>query len=710
MTDALRLAVEVVALGFFAVVTASYAATTALAVPALLRLRRWSGLFDVGGAASAASAPPVTLVAPMFNEETVCVEAVRALLGVAYPSKEVLVVNDGSTDGTVGRLVEAFDLAPADRPPTAALATADVRGAYRSRTRPGLWLIDKANGGRADAVNAGVNHCRTPLVCVLDGDSLLAPDALHRAARPFLEDATTVAVGGTIGVVNGCAVRHGRVAEVRLPRTWPARFQVLEYVRSFAATRVGWNAVGALPLISGAFGLFRREAVVAVGGLDRDSVGEDFELTLKLHRYHLERGLPYRVDFAPDAVSWTEVPSTLAVLGRQRDRWQRGGLDVVWTHRRMLFNPRYGRVGMFSLPAFLVAELVGPVVEGLSYVALAVGLAAGWVHVPTALVLLALALALGVAQSAAALALEAFAFRRYRSLGALVALLGLGLVENVGYRQLTVWWRLRGVWKFLRGDSSWGTMTRTGFSTAAALVVAATPAVGQPAPGWGGAAGHQVEAFEADREPWQESRVAVQRRFARGAAAFEAGRVRRNGASDPFAGADLYREVGRGYGNVRVRVAPGAGQTPWLDVLGEGYAPLGGGWEGSLGVRHVAFDGGAVTMGTGSAAYYLGDWLVRARGVVVPGEATAVSATLSARYLVRGVGGLTAPFVEGIVGQGREAVPGPGGAPSVRRSWVVGVRGQRPVAGPVGLALGATYTADGALSRWGADVGVVARF
>ncbi len=458
-------AAVVLVVGYVVLVAVTYLVTTALAFPDLLRLRRWAGTFHTGEAAGALSAPPITLVAPMYNEAAVCVEAVRALLGVDYPSKEVLVINDGSTDATAERLVEAFDMVPALRPQTASIATAAVRGALRSRTQPDLWLVDKANGGRSDAINVGVNHCRTPLLCVLDGDSLLAPDALHRVVRPFLEDASTVAVGGTIGIVNDCTVRHGRVTNVRLPQSWTARFQVLEYIRAFAASRVGWNALDALPLISGAFGLFKRSAVVAVGGLDPHTVGEDFELTLKLHRYHRDRGLPYRVDYVPDAVSWTECPPTLAVLGRQRDRWQRGGLEVVWKHRRMLLNPRYGRVGLLSLPAFLIVELLSPIVEAIGYLGVAGALALGWIDGPHALVLLALALALGMAESVAAVALEQFAFRRYTSLRDLGALLALVVLENVGYHQLTVWWRLKGVWKYFRKDTSWGEMTRTGFAT-----------------------------------------------------------------------------------------------------------------------------------------------------------------------------------------------------------------------------------------------------
>lgn len=455
----------VVVLAYTALVVGNYLVTSALALPALVRLRRWADAFTVDEAASAASAPPVTLLAPMYNEEAVCVEAVRALLGVDYPSKEILVVNDGSTDGTVARLVEAFRLVPATRPQTAEIPAQAVVQTYRSLDRPDLFVIDKRNGGKADALNVGINHVRTPLVCALDGDSLLEPDAIHRAVRPFLEDATTIAVGGTIAIVNDCTVRHGRVRAVRMPRRWTARFQVLEYVRAFSSSRVGWDAVRALPLISGAFGMFRREALVAVGGLSHGLVGEDFELTLKLHRHYRERGLPYRIAFAPDAVSWTECPDSLAVLGRQRDRWHRGGFEVIWKHRSMLFNPRYGRIGMVSLPVFLLVEMLGPVVEALGYVAFAVALVTGVINGPVAALLLALALLLGVAQSVAAVALEQLAFRRYRSARDLARLLVLTLAENLGYRQLTVWWRLKGVWKFLRKDASWGVMTRRGFAT-----------------------------------------------------------------------------------------------------------------------------------------------------------------------------------------------------------------------------------------------------
>ncbi|MGB3544314.1 glycosyltransferase family 2 protein [Rubrivirga sp.] len=468
MTETLRhvvLVLDVIGITLFALGAIAYTATAALAFPSLRKLQRWSGTFYSDEASGAAATPPITLIAPMYNEATVCVEAVRALLAVSYPMKEILVVNDGSKDETLDRLIDAFDMTPAVRPRTAWIGTAEVRGAYRSRQRPDLWIIDKENGGRSDAINVGINHCRTPLLCVLDGDSILAPDGLHRVVRPFLENASTVAVGGTIGIVNDCTVQHGRVTNVRMPESWVARFQVLEYIRAFASSRVGWNAIGALPLISGAFGLFKRQAVVAVNGLDPDTVGEDFELTLKLHRYHIDNGIPYHVDFVPDAVSWTECPSTLEVLGKQRDRWQRGGMEVVWKHRRVVFNPRYGRVGMFSVPTFLFIELMGPVMEALGYVLLVVSVIVGAFSGGVGLLLLALALSLGAAQSIAAIAFEQYAFHRYTSTRDLALLLAVVVLENLGYRQLTVWWRLRGIWKYIRKDDSWGEMTRTGFAT-----------------------------------------------------------------------------------------------------------------------------------------------------------------------------------------------------------------------------------------------------
>jgi len=409
--------------------------------------------------------PPISLLAPAFNEERTCVEAVRSLLTLEYPEYEIIVVNDGSADGTLGRLVDAFELEPAVRIPTAGVPTQPVKAVYRSRIHPSLWLLDKENGGKADALNAGLNHCYTPVFCAMDADSLLEPEALLRIMRPFLEDRTTIAAGGILRIANGCLVDRGRVVRVGLPSNVLAGFQVLEYLRVFLSGRMGWDALHATLIISGAFGVFRRSAVVAVGGYATDTVGEDMELVVRLHHHFRGRAIPYRIHFVPDPVAWTECPETLSVLGRQRDRWQRGLFQALTRHRGMLLNPRYGKVGMLAFPYFFFLEMLGPVIELLGYASLVFTILSGradWIFVGA---FLAVAVVLGGVLALSAVALEELSFRRYPRLADLLGLFGLAALENVGYRQLNTWWRGRGAYSALRGRTTWGKMTRRGFTT-----------------------------------------------------------------------------------------------------------------------------------------------------------------------------------------------------------------------------------------------------
>ncbi len=437
-------------------------------IHALRTLRRYSlraRSLDLSEVLSLGGAPPITLLAPAYNEEATCVQATRSLLNLQYPDYEVVVINDGSRDRTLERLVEAFDLVPAARAPTAAVPTAAVRATLRSRIHPNLWVVDKANGGKADALNAGLNHSRTPLVCAMDADSLLEREALARIVRPFLEDDRTVAVGGVIRIVNGCTVESGAVTRVGMPANWLARIQVLEYLRAFLAGRVGWAAIDATFIVSGAFGLFRRGAVAEAGGWDRTTVGEDMELIVRLHRVCRERRLPYRITFVPDPVAWTECPETLRVLGRQRERWQRGLTETLMRHRRMLLNPRYGHIGMVVFPYFFFLEMLGPAVEALGYLSFGVTLALGRADSAYVVAFLSLAIVFGLALSLAAIALEELSFRRYPRTVDLVSLVAIAVVEAFGYRQLSAWWRLQGLVAAFRGKQGWGQMTRKGFQS-----------------------------------------------------------------------------------------------------------------------------------------------------------------------------------------------------------------------------------------------------
>ncbi|GMQ93267.1 MAG: glycosyltransferase [Acidimicrobiia bacterium] len=453
---------------YFVVLNGFYLVLSTIAFKSLRTYVHGLRSLHIDDLVSSSGGLPISLLVPAYNEAETIVDSVRSLLTLRYSDHEIIVINDGSRDATLVRLVAAFDLRRIERVATSSIVTQPVRHVYQSRRHPNLLVIDKANGGKADALNAGLNRSRGAIVSAMDADTLLEPDALARVARPFLEDSSTVAVGGIVRIANGCRVEAGSVEDVRLPEKILPRFQVLEYLRAFLASRVGWNALGATLIISGAFGAFRRSIVDAVGGFDINSVGEDMELIVRMHRYCRDQGIDYRISFIPDPVAWTEAPETLSQLSRQRNRWQRGLAQVIVRHREMIGRRRYGVPGLVALPYFVVFELFGPIVELLGWVAFILSVALGVVSIEYVALFLALAVFLGSSFSIAAVALEELSFRRYRRFNDLLVLLGIALVENFGYRQLTSIWRLRGLAAAVRRDGTWGEMERTGFDGAAA--------------------------------------------------------------------------------------------------------------------------------------------------------------------------------------------------------------------------------------------------
>ncbi|MEO8580101.1 MAG: glycosyltransferase family 2 protein [Gemmatimonadales bacterium] len=417
---------------------------------------------------SSTLSPTISILAPAFNEEATIDTSLRALLALHYPNLEVIVISDGSKDRTVQVLVERFDLVPVKTVYQQRIKTKPVRSLYRSSTYPALVVVDKENGGKADALNVGLSFARGELVCAMDADTLIEADGLQRMVRPFLYATDVVATGGTIRVVNGSEVKFGRVVKATVPTHMLAGVQVVEYLRAFLFGRLGWNRLGGNIIISGAFGLFQREAVLTAGGYLHDTVGEDMELVVRLKRLSYERGGPGKIAFVPDPVAWTEVPESAKVLGNQRDRWHRGLADVLWRHRRMLFNPRYGVTGLFVFPYYAFVELLAPVIEAAGIISLAVGLMFGVVDWYFAGLFYLTAYGLGTALTAFTLILEDVSFHRYETFRDRALLFWWALIENVGYRQLTVYWRLRGLWKFLRGRKDWGSMERKGFRPAPA--------------------------------------------------------------------------------------------------------------------------------------------------------------------------------------------------------------------------------------------------
>jgi cellulose synthase/poly-beta-1,6-N-acetylglucosamine synthase-like glycosyltransferase len=417
---------------------------------------------------SSTLSPTISILAPAFNEEATIEGSLRAVLALQYPNLEVIVISDGSKDRTVQVLIERFDLVPVKTIYERRIDTKPVRNLYRSSTYPALVVIDKENGGKADALNVGLSFARGELVCAMDADTLIEGDGLQRMVRPFLHETDVVATGGTIRVVNGSEVKFGRLVKTRVPTNALAGIQVVEYLRGFLFGRLGWNRLGGNIIISGAFGLFRRESVVSAGGYLHDTVGEDMELVLRLKRLSYERAGPGKIAFVPDPVAWTEVPESARVLGRQRDRWHRGLSDVLWRHRRMMFNPRYGVTGMFVFPYYVFVELLAPVVEAVGLISLAVGLVLRIIDWNFAALFYLTAYGLGTGLSAFTLILEDLSFHRYETFRDRGLLFLGALLENIGYRQMTVYWRLRGLWKFLRGRKEWGAQERKGFRPLAA--------------------------------------------------------------------------------------------------------------------------------------------------------------------------------------------------------------------------------------------------
>jgi len=411
---------------------------------------------------------PITILAPAHNEESSIRVAVSNLLDLDYPEFEVIVINDGSEDRTLAELQEEFRLRPVRAVYVQEVKSAPVRGFYRSGRDPRLLVIDKeAGGSKADAVNAGLNAATSPYVCVVDADSVLEKDALLRIMLPVMMDPEhVVGVGGIVRVLNGSEIEGGHIRSVRLPRKAIEIIQVIEYLRAFLIGREGWAQGNMLMIISGAFGLFRTDLVRADGGYRSKAIGEDFDLVLRLHRHLREKGMDYRIQFVPDPVCWTEVPSDVRSLARQRARWQKGLLDALWPNRDMLFRPRYGRIGSLALPYLWVFELLAPVIElgGIGTILLAALLGALSQHFFIQFMLFGYAFATMI--SIGSVLQEEITYKRYNDWLDVFKLVSYCFLEHFPYRQMHMFWRLQGLWQYLRGDVWWRPLKRQGLRSA----------------------------------------------------------------------------------------------------------------------------------------------------------------------------------------------------------------------------------------------------
>ena len=449
-------------LAYFVALNAGYLVLNLLSLGSLHRGRQEKLLEELPQIFSGLD-PAISVLVPAYNEEAGIAASIRSMLQLSYSDFEIIVINDGSKDSTLEVLTREFKLQPFPEAIHARLETQPIRGTYRSTLHGNLRVIDKENGGKADSLNAGLNLARHPLFCGVDADSLLERDSLQRVVRPFLRDWRVVATGGTVRIANGCEVQDGSLTRVRLPRNVWALFQVVEYLRAFLFGRLGWSQLNAMLIISGAFGLFRTSVVVAAGGYRPQTIGEDMELVVRIHRMLREQGQDYRVEFVPEPVCWTEAPEDRKTLRNQRIRWQRGLSESLSTNWGLMFNRNGGAPGWLAFPFMVAFEWLGPLIELGGYAFMVFAYLSGLISWDAFAVFLFVAIGLGILLSASGLLLEEMAFQLYPRLSDLAVLALVIVVENFGYRQLNSWWRLIGLFRWAaQSESKWGEMKRKG--------------------------------------------------------------------------------------------------------------------------------------------------------------------------------------------------------------------------------------------------------
>jgi biofilm PGA synthesis N-glycosyltransferase PgaC len=452
---------------YIVVISLLYLIGTLYAVRINLSYKNRHAMTDYEVISTSPLSPGISLIAPAYNESLTIIDNVRSLLSLEYPKLEVIVVNDGSKDDSMEKLINYFELKPIYRKPTGNIDVQPIRKLYKSKNEAysNLLIIDKENGGKSDALNAGINFATFKIVGCMDVDSILLRDSLQKLVKPFLDDKEVIATGGAVRIANSCEIAHGHLTNVKMPRGILERFQVLEYLRSFLIGRMAWSGINALLLVSGAVGLFKRDLVRKVGGYRTDVVGEDIELIIHMRRYMYDRKLSHKVVYVPDPVCWTEAPSDRRILSRQRNRWNRGAFEALWLHRKMLLNPRYGVIGMLSLPYWLIFEWMAPIIESLGILLIMVLVYLGYFDPVEFITVTIMAYSYAVLISTVTIFIEEVTFQKYTRKSEVFKLYLIAWLEPLIYHPWIVLWSLKGTWDKLRGtNTGWGTMTRKGFS------------------------------------------------------------------------------------------------------------------------------------------------------------------------------------------------------------------------------------------------------
>lgn len=448
---------------YMLLVTGSY---LAMSLFALFQLRKQRGLdrseFENTHIQSIYS-KPVSVLVPAYNEEMGVIESIYSLLSLIYPEYEIIVINDGSTDDTEQRVIDQFAMKPIDRIIKNSIQTKEIISTYQSTIHSNLYLVNKVNGGKADALNVGINFSSYPYFCSIDGDSILEPKSLLRVMKPILRSGEKViACGGNVRIVNNYVVKQGAVYDNTLSSNPIVLMQIIEYLRAFLLGRIALSHFNLVLIISGAFSVFQKKYAIQVNGYSPEMIGEDMELVVKLHRYIKNQDEDKRIEFVADPVCYTEAPQDLKILRRQRRRWHQGLISSLWKHRGMTLNPKYGKIGLLSFPYFWIIECLGPIVELCGYIYVIVAFFAGQVYLEFAIILILLFVIFGTILSIMSILFEAWSLDSYPRNRDILRLIALSFTETLWYRPLTLIWRLEGIIHFLLGKKVWGDMQRVG--------------------------------------------------------------------------------------------------------------------------------------------------------------------------------------------------------------------------------------------------------
>ncbi len=442
-----------------------------LAIIAIRKNKKAASFLNIDYIKGAKELPSISLVAPAFNEAKTIVINIQSLLSIDYPFYNLILVNDGSKDDTMEKLIHQFDLVlTQDIIPSLSLSTAVVRGIYISSNPlyKKLTVIDKENGGRADALNCGIANSKTDLVLCTDADCIIEQDALLKLVRPYLEstEKEVIATGAAIGIANDSIIENGTLHTLKVPKSIIARIQIVEYIRAFLLGRMAWGYIDGLFLVSGAFGLYPRNRVIEVGGFDKDTVGEDLELCIRLRVYMERQKLPYDIVYIPETLCWTEAPASAKVYITQRDRWSRGLYETLKKHRYLFYNPKFGLTGLAFFPYWVYFELLAPVVEFIGILLIVTYLIMGTINYPFALWLLFLFYIIGVLFSVMSILIYTFNFKEYATFSKTSKLVLASMVEPFITHPIMLYAEIKGYFKKLFGiKSNWGTMSRKGFTT-----------------------------------------------------------------------------------------------------------------------------------------------------------------------------------------------------------------------------------------------------